>query len=160
MSATIDDVNLVLRLYELRREERMRAARRWFLESFKVATLEDFQTLCPRGSEANESFRMVSTHWEMVASFITGGALNAQLFFESGRELLLVYTRLRGILPALRQAQGNAPLLHQAERLLARVGEDVQSALLASAVEFLLEGLHRTGKLGKRSEGGGQTCAE
>ena len=59
----------------------------------------------------------------------------------------------------LRQAHGNAPLLQQAGLLLARMGEKDQPALLASAVEFLLEGLHRTGKLGKRSEGSGLTFA-
>jgi hypothetical protein len=119
-AATVDDVNLVLRLYELRREERLRDARRWFLESFKPPTIADFQALCPRGSEANESFRMVSTHWEMVASFITCGALNEQLFFESGRELLLVYVRVRRILPALREAQGNTRELANLETVALR----------------------------------------
>jgi hypothetical protein len=115
MSATYDDVNLVLRLYELRREQRLREARRWFLESFKVATLADFQALCPRGSESNESYRMVSTHWEMVASFITSGVLNPDLFFQSGRELLLVWVRVRKFLPELRTAYGNPAELKNVE---------------------------------------------
>jgi magnesium chelatase subunit I len=59
----------------------------------------------------------------------------------------------------LRQAQANGPLVQQAGQLLARMGEEVQPSVLASAVEFLLEGLHRTGKLGKRGERGGQTFA-
>jgi len=115
MKPTYDDVNLVLRLYELRREERLRQARRWFLESFKVKTLAEFQTLCPRGGEPNESYRMVTTHWEMVASFITGGILNDDLFFQSGRELLLVYVRVREVLPAIREAYGNAAELWNLE---------------------------------------------
>ncbi len=115
MTATYDDVNLVLRLYELRREERLRNARRWFLESFKVQTLADFQALCPRGGEANESYRMVSTHWEMVASFITSGVLNPDLFFDSGRELLLVWVRVRKFLPELRAAYKNPTELKNLE---------------------------------------------
>src|SRR5882724_5665413 len=93
--ATYDDVNLVLRLYEMRREERLREARRWFAASFKVKTLDDFTKLCPPGSDANASFRMVSTHWEMVASFLTSGVLNAELFYQSGRDLLFTWERLR-----------------------------------------------------------------
>jgi hypothetical protein len=113
--ATYDDVNLILRLYELRREERLRHARRWFQESFKVKTLAEFQALCPRGSEQNEFYRMVATHWEMVASFLTSEVVNQELFFQSGRELLLVWVRVRDILPAVREAYGNPAELRNLE---------------------------------------------
>ena len=46
---------------------------------------------------------MVATYWEMVASFVTSGVLNRELFFESGRELLLVWERLRDVVPAIRE---------------------------------------------------------
>ena len=101
--ATYDDVNLMLRLYEIRREARMRDARRWFAKDFKVKTLADFDVLCPPGSVENESYRMVTSYWEMVASFVTTGVLSKAVFFESGRELLYAYERLRTILPALRE---------------------------------------------------------
>jgi hypothetical protein len=107
MKPTYDDVNLVLHLYEMRREEKLRAARAWFTGHFKVKTLQDFQTLCPPGSEPNASYRMVTTYWEMVASFITGGVLNAELFYQSGRELLFCYERIRDILPQIREAYKN-----------------------------------------------------
>jgi hypothetical protein len=113
--ATYDDVNLILRLYELRREERLRHARRWFQESFKVKTLAQFQALCPRGSEQNEFYRMVATYWEMVASFLTSEVVNQELFFQSGREMLLVWVRVRDILPALREAYGNPAELRSLE---------------------------------------------
>src|SRR5581483_3473763 len=57
---TFDDVNLILRLYEMRREERLRAARAWFIANFKPRTLQEFDALCPPGSDANASFRMVT----------------------------------------------------------------------------------------------------
>src|ERR1700730_16568810 len=86
--ATYDDVNLVIRLYELRRDERLREARRWFGASFKAKTLDEFHALCPMGSEPTESYRMVVTYWDMVASFLTSGVVNQELFFQSGGELL------------------------------------------------------------------------
>jgi hypothetical protein len=101
--ATYDDVNLVLRLYEMRREERLRDARRWFAASFKVKTFDEFTTLCPPGSDPNASYRMVTTYWEMVASFLTSGVLNAELFYQSGRELLFTWERVRDIMPAVRE---------------------------------------------------------
>jgi hypothetical protein len=102
--STYDDVNLILKLYEIRREQRMREARAWFAKSFRAATLEEFNTICPPGSEENSSFRQVTTYWEMVASFVNGGVLQKDLFFESGRELLVVWVRLEPLLAELRQA--------------------------------------------------------
>jgi hypothetical protein len=100
--ATYDDVKLILKLYDMRREERLRQARAWLTASFKVKTWEDFVALCPPGSEQNASYRMVVTYWEMVASFLTTGVLNAELFYQSGRELLFVWERVRDLLPHMR----------------------------------------------------------
>jgi hypothetical protein len=101
--ATYEDVNLILKLYEMRREERMRQARAWFSASFKAKSLEDFAALCPPGSEQNASYRMVLTYWEMVASFLTTGVLSAELFYQSGRELLFVWERVRDLVPLFRE---------------------------------------------------------
>jgi hypothetical protein len=100
---TCDDANLILRLYEMRREERLRKARAWFTASFKVATWDELQKLAPGGSDENASYRMVVTYWDMAASFVTSGVLDKDLFFQSGRELLLVWERMRVVLPAIRQ---------------------------------------------------------
>jgi hypothetical protein len=104
MKATYDDVKLILQLYEMRREPRLREARKWFTGSFKPKTYEDFTALCPAGSEPNASYRMVVTYWEMVASFLTSGVLHPELFYQSGREMLFVWERVRDILPSLREA--------------------------------------------------------
>ena len=105
--ATFDDVNLILKLYDMRREPRLREARRWFTASFKARTLDDFNTLCPSGSEQHASYRMFTTYWEMVASFITSGVLNGELFFHSGRELLFCWERVRDLLPQIRDLYKN-----------------------------------------------------
>jgi hypothetical protein len=103
--ATYDDAGLILHLYELRREERLRKARAWFVSSFKPQAIGDVAALCPPGSDENASYRMVLTYWEMVASFLTTGILNRELFYQSGRELLLVWVRIEGVLPAIREQQ-------------------------------------------------------
>jgi hypothetical protein len=105
---TYDDVQVILKLYELRREERLRRARAWFSSSFRVKMMDDFTRLCPAGSEENASYRMVVTYWEMVASFVTSGVLHKELFFQSGRELLFVWERIRDLVPNLRDDTADA----------------------------------------------------
>jgi hypothetical protein len=102
--ATYDDVNLILRLYELRREEKMRLARNWFVGHFKVKSMSDFQELCPPGSDANAFARQVTSYWDMVASFVTAGVLSEELLFQSARELLLAWMRVQPIVQEARAA--------------------------------------------------------
>jgi hypothetical protein len=102
--ATYDDANLLLRLYEIRREPRMREARAWFATSFKPKTLTEIHALCPPGSENSAHMRMVVSYWDMAASFITSGVLNPELFFANSREMLMVWVRLRTLLPEMRAA--------------------------------------------------------
>ncbi len=102
--ATYDDVNLILRLYELRREDKMRLARSWFVANFKVKSMADFQELCPPGSDANAFARQVTSYWDMVASFVTAGVLSEELLFQSARELLLTWMRVQPIVQDARAA--------------------------------------------------------
>jgi Lon protease-like protein len=102
-TATYDDANLILRLYDMRREERMREARAWFTANFHVSSMEEMQKLCPAGSKENAYYRQVVSYWDMAASFVTSGVLSEDLFFESNRELLLVYTRIEKLLPEVRK---------------------------------------------------------
>ena len=101
--ATYDDANLILRLFELRREEKLRAARDWFALNFGATTPEECMQLIPMGSQQNAYFRMVVSYWEMAASFVTSGVLNQELFLESGGELLFVWERVRVLVPQMRE---------------------------------------------------------
>jgi hypothetical protein len=105
--ATYDDANLILRLYEMRREEKLRQAREWFTRNFHCSTLEEFNKVCPPGSQENAFARQVVTYWEMVASLMTSGVLNEQLFFQSGMELLLVWERVKDFAPESRKINKN-----------------------------------------------------
>lgn len=109
---TYDDANLLLRLYELRREEKMRAAREWFGANFHFQTLEEYTQKAPPNSSMNAYSRMVLSYWDMVASFITGGILNQELFFQSQMELLFVWQRVSKLIPEMRKAYKN-PTLYQ-----------------------------------------------
>jgi hypothetical protein len=113
---TYDDANLILRLYELRRELKMRQAREWFLTDFRAATPEEFEALCPPGSEHHAYFRMVVTYWDMAASFVVSGVLNAELFFESNQEMLAVWEKLRPLIPAWRERFKHPYIAHNLEK--------------------------------------------
>ena len=114
--ASHEDANLILKLYELRREERMRSARAWFVQHFHVKTLEEFRKLCPQDTPENASFRQMVTYWEMAASFLNSGLLNKELFYRSGMEMLFTYERLRSLVPELRKSRSNPMLYGELEK--------------------------------------------
>ena len=71
-------------------------------------TLAELQALCPPGSDNNAQMRMVTSYWDMAASFVTAGVLNPELFFVNNRELLVVWLRVRNVVAELR-ATHNEP---------------------------------------------------
>jgi len=117
---TYDDVNLVLRLYELRRESKLREARAWFTANFRPETWAEALEKCPPGSPENAMYRQVVSYWEMCASFITSGVLFDEIFFENTRELLLVYVRLEKVLPEMRKANTDPLAFHNLEKVAKR----------------------------------------
>jgi hypothetical protein len=102
--ATYDDVNLILKLYDMRREEKLRAARTWFVTNFKPKTMEEMMKLAGPGTDGNAMFRQSISYWEMVASFVTSGVLNEELFFQSTREIVLFWLRIKPIVSDYRAA--------------------------------------------------------
>ena len=133
--ATYDDANMILRLYELRREEKMRTAREWFAKNARFQTWEDLQRIAPPGTTENAYFRQVTSHYEMVASFITNGVIHPELFFQSGRELLMVWVRIEKLVPEIReryqdpsQFRNLEQVAHQFVEYMGRLGPDVYEA--------------------------------
>jgi hypothetical protein len=115
--ATYDDVNLILRLYDLRREETLRAARTWFVKHCRVKTFAELNELCPMGSDTNAYFRQAVSYWDMAASFVTAGVLNQTLFFESNRELLFFWIRLQPVIGEIRAAYSDPNYLKNLEKV-------------------------------------------
>jgi len=104
---TYEQANLLLRLYETRRESRLREARAWFVSNFRAQSVEEIGQKYPQGSEENASMRMVLSYWEMAAGMANRGLIDDDLFFENSGEGFLVYESIRDLLPALRAAYQN-----------------------------------------------------
>ena len=110
-SATAADAEIIMRLYDLRREEKLRRARNWFFAEFKgIKSMDEFLKRCPVGSEENAYYRMVVTYWDMAAGFANSGVVNKDLFFRSSNELLFVWIRACDLISDHRRVRQN-PLL-------------------------------------------------
>jgi len=118
---THEQVNLLLRLYEMRREPRLREARDWFVASFNVQTPEEVMRLCPPGSRENANMRMVTSYWEMVASIVNRGLIDEDFFFENSGEQWLVFEQLKPILGAWRMMFNNSAILSNLEEQCKRL---------------------------------------
>lgn len=113
--ATHEQVNLMLRLYDLRREERLRNARDWFSANFHVKSVEEAMRLCPPGSKENTYMRMVVGYWEMVASLANRGHLEQELFFENSGEQWAVWEQLKPTINGWREMFGSKHVLSNLE---------------------------------------------
>ena len=92
---------LLLSLYESRREPTMRAARDWWVMKFHPTNAKD--VLRVWGSSESAPYRMVTTYWEMAAAFVTMGAIDADMFHATNTEHLAIYAKLRPHLAEVRQ---------------------------------------------------------
>lgn len=118
---TIDDANLILRLYDLRREERLRAAREWFRTKFFPMSFEDVKVVIQTPGEENTNYRMVTTYWDMACSFVSNRILHAELFFQSSTEALMVWSRLESFAPRVRTELQTPWFLVHLEKAIAMV---------------------------------------
>ncbi|MFP5262978.1 MAG: hypothetical protein ACLGJB_13830 [Blastocatellia bacterium] len=115
---TYEDAQLILRLYELRREGKMREARDWFIREFFPENIEDFMAILAPGNPHNARFRMVATYWDMAASFAVRGPLDADLLLESAGELVLVWAKVAPFIAEARQRVGLPEYLRNLEEII------------------------------------------
>jgi hypothetical protein len=109
------DAELILKLYELRREKTMREARNWFFQ-FNPKGREDFIDVLT--SDKSGLYRMVISYWDMACSFVNNGALDAQMFNDANGEHMFVFAKLEPFLPALREEMGNPNFLGHLEKVV------------------------------------------
>src|SRR5579872_2434066 len=102
---THEQVNLMLHLYEMRREPVMREARAWFIANFHPQTPEDVLKICPPGSKENSYLRQVASYWEMVANIVSRGLIDEEFFFENSGEQWVVWECIRPIAAGWRALQ-------------------------------------------------------
>jgi len=115
MSKKHRDADLILKLYDLRREKTMREARDWFF-MFNPQSAQDFMEVLT--SEKSGLYRMVVSYWDMACSFVNHGAIDADMFGDANGEHLFVYAKLEPFLPALREAMGNPNMLSNLEKVV------------------------------------------
>jgi|SRR5690348_1308109 hypothetical protein len=101
--ATHGDVDIILRLYELRREPVMREARKFMAFEFWPSSYEDLGKLFGAGGKEFAYFRQVTSYWDMALSFVARGALDPALFLDNCNEMMFVYAKLKPFLPQLRE---------------------------------------------------------
>jgi len=125
------DAELLLRLYELRREEKLRRAREWLAGKFEAGSLEEFNKLEP---EENALFRMAVSYWDMAASLVNHGLIKEDLFFENTGEFWLTWEKVRHLAPAFREARKN-PLAWKNLETLSRKYEQWMATRAPEALE-------------------------
>ena len=97
-----EEAGLILKLYELRREETMRKARDWFFRDFNPESIADFSAAM--FSEKSGYLRMVVTYWDMAAALVNDGAIRPELFNDCNGEHFGVFTKLEPLLAEIRSA--------------------------------------------------------
>lgn len=117
MATPHESAQLILKLYDLRREPVMRQGRAWFL-GFDPADADDVMHTQASGDSA--SYRMVTSYWEMAAAMVNGGAIDETMFRAQGNEPYAVYAKLERFLGDLRARIGDENYLRNLEDLALR----------------------------------------
>ncbi len=121
--ATPVDAELILKLYDLRREAEMRKARNWWLVTFWPETAEDFVKVgMAMGTQENNWLRQVGGYWEMAASLVLHGALNEDLFLETSfcGEMFFIFAKVRPFLAELREKFQSPTMMGNIEKVITR----------------------------------------
>ncbi|HVZ17372.1 MAG TPA: hypothetical protein VG897_09675 [Terriglobales bacterium] len=117
--ATPADAQVILQLFELRRETEMRKARNWFGGEFNPTSADDVMAVIgDMKSDANRYFRMVTSYWEMAATLALHGAVNEQLFLDSQGEMFFVFAKLYPHLQGVREKMQNPEAMKKIETLI------------------------------------------
>lgn len=118
---TTSDAQVILELYDLRREIVMRAARKYAVSEFWPQSYEEFKTVVTGyGTEPNAWFRQALTYWNMAAAMVLTGAVNEQLFFESNIEPYFLWAKFGRFIPQARKDQIDPEFLLNLEKLVSR----------------------------------------
>ena len=112
------DAELLLRLYEIRRDPELRQARKWFLTEFpKDASWADIKSRYLSHSDEDRWFRMTISYWEMVGALVNRGVLHADLFFDHTGEDVVTWQRCESWIADAR-ADIRPTYLHQFQRMV------------------------------------------
>ncbi len=121
--ATPQDAQLILKLYDLRREPEMRKARHWFTAEFWPQNVEELVKLANSfPSQENAWLRQVGGYWDMAASFVLQGALNEELFLQPGcsGEMFFILGKIYPFLKEFRDKISNPEAFVSVEKVATR----------------------------------------
>src|SRR5712691_3043936 len=113
-----DDADLILKLYDLRREATMREARNWFF-TFNPTSVQDVMDALL--GEHSGHYRMVISYWDMAAAMVNNGAIDEQLFNETNGEHVFIYAKIETVIPEIRAMFGNPDFLRNLETVVKRI---------------------------------------
>jgi len=118
---TTADAELILKLYDLRREAEIRKARNWWMANFWPENADDYMKVAQAaGTQENNWLRQVPGYWELAASLVVHGTLNETLFLEpafSG-EMFLIFARIHPFLKEVREKMQNPRMLANVENVI------------------------------------------
>ncbi len=118
---TTADAELIMKLYDLRREAEIRKARNWWLGFWPESADEVLKIATALGTQENAWMRQVGGYWEMAASFVLHGTLNRELFLEpsfSG-EMFVIFGKAEPFLKEVREKMHNPAIFSNVEKLIA-----------------------------------------
>jgi hypothetical protein len=121
--ASVADAQLIVQLYDLRREAEMRKARNWWGGEFFPQNADDFLKVAwAMNTQENNWLRQVSGYWGMVASFLNNGALHEELFLAPGfsGEMFLIYAKIHPFIKELRQKLNDPQAFKEVETAVTR----------------------------------------
>lgn len=114
------DAQVLMQLYDLRREPEMRKARNWWFTDFWPNTADDFvKVAMAMGTQENAWLRQVGGYWGMAASFVLSGAVNQELFLQPAicGEMFFIFAKVHPFLTELRQKLEDPELFANIEKV-------------------------------------------
>jgi hypothetical protein len=121
--ATAHDANLILKLYDLRREAEMRKARNWYMIEFWPQSADDILKVANAfPSQENAWMRQVGGYWDMAAALVLHGALNEDLFLQPGicGEMFFIFAKVHPFLKEVREKMNNPEIFANIEKVATR----------------------------------------
>lgn len=117
--ATAQDAELILKLYDLRREPTMRKARDFMATQFWPQNYDQFKAVVSAfGTEQNAWLRQVWTYWDMAAAMVLKGAINEDLFFETSGEPYFYYAKFKPFIDQTRKDFNSPEFMANIETLV------------------------------------------
>lgn len=112
----VESADLILKLYDLRREKKMRKARDWMFSFNPTSADEIMQTMMD--PDVGPYLRMVTSYWDMCAVFVNEGAIEAEMFNKTAGEHVMVYAKVEPFLAELREKFGNMEAFANLEKVV------------------------------------------